>query len=128
MKIKTLFIISAVIATVYGIAFIIVPSQVCAIYDIEATPILSYMDQLFGAALLAIGIISWLSRNAEISASLKVIILGLLISNGIGFIVSLIGQLNNVLGSLGWLNVVIYLFLFVGFGYFQFSKSAAVKS
>jgi len=128
MKIKTLFIISAVIAVAYGIAFVIVPSQVCALYDIESTPILNYMDQLFGAALLAIGLISWFSRNAAVSEAQKAIILGLFIADGIGFIVSLIGQINNVLGSLGWLNVVIYLFLFVGFGYFQFSKPVVVKS
>jgi hypothetical protein len=122
MKLKVLFIITAIIAIVFGIAFVLIPSQVYSLYGIESTSGLDYMGQLFGAALIGIGLIAWLSRNATHSDARKAIILGFFIADGIGFVIALIGQLNNILGSLGWLTVAIYFLLSIGFGYFQFSK------
>ena len=86
------------------------------------------MGQLFGAALIAIGLIAWLSRNSEDSDARRAIILSFFIADGIGFIVALIGQLNEVIGPLGWLTVVIYLLISLGFGYFQFSKSSSSEA
>ena len=122
MKLKVLFIITAVIAIVFGVAFVIIPTQVYSLYGIESSIGMNCMGQLFGAALIAIGLIAWLARNAADSDARSAIILGIFIADGIGFVVALIGQLNDVVGSLGWLTVAIYLLLTIGFGYFQFSK------
>jgi hypothetical protein len=37
------------------------------------------------------------------------------------FVVALIGQINNVVGALGWGSVAIYLLLALGYGYLQFA-------
>jgi len=128
MKLEVLFIITATIAIVFGVVFVIIPTQVYSLYGIEADAGLNYMGQLFGAALIAIGLISWHSKNAADSDARKAIILSIFIADGIGFVVALIGQLNNVVNALGWLTVVIYLLLTIGFGYFQFSKPSSSKS
>ena len=83
---------------------------------------LNYMAELFGAALIAIGLISWQSKSINDVNVLKIITLSFFIADGIGFIIALVGQLNNVVNALGWLTVVIYLFLSIGFAYFRFSK------
>ena len=54
----------------------------------------------------------------------RAIVLALFIGNAVGFVVTLIGQLNNVNGALGWSTVAISLLLALGFGYFQFTKPA----
>lgn len=128
MKLKTLFIITSIVALVFGVVFVIIPTQVYSLYGIEADAGLNYMGQLFGAALIAIGLITWYSRNVADSDARKAIILSIFIAHGIGFVVALIGQLNNVVNALGWLTVVIYLLLTIGFGYFQFSKPSSPKS
>ncbi len=128
MKLKVLFIITAIIAIVFGVVFVIIPAQVYSLYDIESGAGLNYMGQLFGAALIAIGLISWQSRNAADSDARKAIILAIFIADGIGFVIALIGQLNEILGSLGWLTVAIYFLLSLGFGYFQFFKPSASES
>ena len=128
MKLEVLFIITATIAIVFGVVFVIIPTQVYSLYGIETDAGLNYMGQLFGAALIAIGLISWHSRNAADSDARKAIILSIFIADGIGFVVALIGQLNNVVNALGWLTVVIYLLLTIGFGYFQFSKPISSES
>ena len=128
MKLKTLFIITTIIVTVFGVLFVVIPTTVYSFYGIESFPALTYMSQLFGAALLAIGLISWQSRNAADSDARKAIIFSFFIADGVGFIVALIGQLNNVVNALGWGTVAIYLLLSAGFGYFNFSKTNSEKS
>jgi len=128
MKLNVLFIINAIIAFVFGVAFALIPAQVYSLYSIEAGAGLNYMGQLFGAALIGFGLIAWLARNAADSDSRRAIILAFLIADVIGFVIALIGQLNEIIGSLGWLTVAIYLLLAIGFGYFQFSKPSSSEA
>ncbi len=115
MKLKILFIINAIVAIVFGVAFVLIPAKVYSMYAIESGAGLDYMGQLFGAALIGYGLIAWLARKAADSDSRRAIILAFFISNGVGFVIALIGQLNEILGSLGWLTVAIYLLLTIGF-------------
>ena len=128
MKLKILFIINAIVAIVFGVAFVLIPAKVYSMYAIESGAGLDYMGQLFGAALIGYGLIAWLVRKAADSDSRRAIILAFFIASGIGFIIALIGQLNDVIGSLGWLTVAIYLLLAIGFGYFQFSKPSSSET
>ncbi len=128
MKLKILFIINAIVAIVFGVAFVLIPAKVYSMYAIESGAGLDYMGQLFGAALIGYGLIAWLVRKAADSDSSRAIILAFFIASGIGFVIALIGQLNEIIGSLGWLTVAIYLLLTIGFGYFQFSKSSSSEA
>jgi len=128
MKLKFLFIVTAIIAIVFGIAFAIIPAQVYSLYGIDSNAGLNFMGQLFGAALIGFALIAWLARNSADSDSRRAIILAFFISNGIGFVVALIGQLNEISGSLGWITVAIYFLLSLGFGYIQFSKPTSPEA
>jgi hypothetical protein len=116
MKLKILFIITAICAVVFGVAFLIIPTELYSLYAVDSTEGLNYMGQLFGAALIGLGLIAWFARNATDSDARKAIVLSFFIADGIGFIVALIGQLNSIVGPLGWLTVAIYLLLTIGFG------------
>jgi MFS family permease len=128
MKIKVLFISTAIVAFVFGVAFVIIPAQVYSLYGIESSAGMNYMGQLFGASLIGFGLLAWVARNAADSDSRRAIILAFFISDGVGFVVALIGQLNDILGSLGWLTVAIYLLFTIGYGYFQFSKPSSSEA
>ena len=126
MKLSTLMVINAVISAVFGIAFVLIPWQVLALYGSnESIPAFNYMGQLFGVSLVTIAVLSWLARNAEASVARKAIVLAFFIGDSIGFIIALIAQLGNVVNTVGWSTVAIYLLLALGFGYFQFSKSSS---
>ena len=128
MKLKILFIITAVCAVVFGVVFLIIPTELYSLYAVDSTEGLNYMGQLFGAALIGLGLIAWSARNANDSDARKAIVLSFFIADGIGFIVALIGQLNSIVGPLGWLTVAIYLLLTIGFGYNQFSKPSSSEA
>jgi len=122
MKLGTLMTINTIVAAVFGIAFVVVPGQVHSLYGVAVGAEINYVGQLFGAALIAFAVLTWTARNATASDARKAIILALFIGDFIGFVVSLIGQLGNVVNALGWLTVAIYLLLALGFGYFQIAK------
>jgi hypothetical protein len=125
MKLSTLMVINSIIAFLFGIVFVLIPWQVLSFYGIQPSPELNYMGQLFGGALLAFAVLTWTARNAAESDARNSIVKSMFIGDGIGFIVALIAQLNNVVNNLGWSTVVIYLLLAIGFGYFSFSKSSS---
>lgn len=125
MKLSTLMVINAIVAAVFGIAFVVVPGQVFSLYGVAEGAALKYTGQLFGSALVAFAVLTWTARDATESESRRAIVLALFTGDAIGFLVSLIGQLGNVVNVLGWSTVAIYLLLALGFGYFQFAKPAS---
>ncbi|MEE9599568.1 MAG: hypothetical protein V3V66_03825 [Anaerolineales bacterium] len=122
MKIKSLMVINAIVALVFGAGFILAPGQGISLYGVEETAALKYTVQLIGAAFLGFAVLTWSARNSPESEARGAIVLALFIADGVGFVLSLIGQLGNVLNALGWSTVAIYLLLALGFGYFQFAK------
>lgn len=123
MKLKTLFVVTTIVALLFGLAFVFIPTEVYSWYGVESNAILNYMGQLFGASLLGIAFISWRVRNAADSDARQAIVFAFFAADGIGFIVALIGQLNNVINSVGWTTVVIYFLLSLGFLIFLFKKA-----
>jgi hypothetical protein len=128
MKLKALFIITAIITIPFGVAMVIIPEQLYLLYGNESNVSLDYMEQLFGTALIGIGLICWQSRNLTNTEFGKIIVFALFIANGIGAVIALFNQLNNVVNVLGWVTVASYILLFIGYGYFQFIKSSLPES
>jgi hypothetical protein len=122
MKLNILMVANTIIAGVFGIAFVLVPGRVVSLYGVAGDVQLTYVAQLFGAALLALAVVTWLARNATDSDARRAILVGLAVGDGIGFVVALIGQLGAVVSGLGWSSVAIYFLLALGFGSFALRK------
>ena len=125
MKLGTLFIINAVIAGLFGLAFIFAPARTLASYGVTTDAQFAFVAQLFGAALLGYAVLTWSARNAGDSATRAAVVLALFVSDGVGFVIALMAQIRGVVNQLGWSTVVIYLLLALGFAYFQFTKAAS---
>ena len=124
MKLKTLMIINSIVAIVFGVLFVIVPTHVYSLYDFTADEHLVFMGRLFGGALIGFALLTWIARNATDSDTRSAIVYALFTADAIGFVVALIGQIHKVVNVLGWSTVVIYLLLALCFGYFQFIKTS----
>jgi hypothetical protein len=118
-------IINAVVAAVFGFAFLLVPGEIGAQYGVDSNAAMNYMGQLLGAAFIGFAVLTWWARNANDSTARRAIVLAFFIGNVAGFVVALIGQLNEVVNTLGWSTVAIYLLFALAYGYFQFFKPAA---
>ncbi len=124
MKLSTLLIVKAVISLVLGIAVALIPTVFMSLYAMTLDANGVYMARLVGALLIGVGLICWLNRNTG-AGSLQNTILALFVADTIGFIVSLLGQLAGLANALGWVNVVLWLLLALGLGYFRFIKPSA---
>ena len=125
MNLSLLFTVNAIVAAVFGLAFVIAPGQAASLYGVTADAQFRYLAQLFGAALVGFAVLTWVARNATASDARKAIVLALFVSNALGFVLALLGQMAGVVNTMGWSTVVIYLILALGFGYFQLMRASA---
>jgi hypothetical protein len=125
MNLKNLFLIAAIVSVVFGALFVLLPEQTLAQYGISMmTKAHILIGRLFGAALLSVGIVAWFARFMGAEAQ-DGIMLAIIVGNGVGFIVTLLAQLDGVVNNLGWSTVAIYLLLGLGFVYFKYLKPSS---
>src|SRR6185503_14151562 len=119
MKLRTFLIVAAVLALGYALGLILMPAFMNTTYGLGTSASEILLVRFFGVELLVLGLLTWLAKDLT-GASVRPIITGNLVGNAVGAIVALMGTLNGVMNSAGWSAVVIYLFLTLGFAYFQF--------
>ncbi len=123
MKLSTLFIITAVVALIYGVAFIVVPNSAMGLYGITLDLGAQFLGRYLGAAFLGFAALAWLTRNAETSQARRAVVVSFFVATVLGLLVAIYDKFAGAGNALVWLNVVIYLLLAVGFGYFTFMKT-----
>ena len=75
--------------------------------------------------MLALAVLTWLTRNIGSGEARSAILLSLFVFEGLGFMLSLIAQLTSVLGPTGWGFVIIFLIFAAALGYARFVKPEA---
>jgi hypothetical protein len=118
MKLNTLMILTAIVAFIFGLGFILAPLQSMSLYGNTLEGAGIFIARYFGAALLGYAFLAWFTRN---TAS-KGLMAGFFAAMVLGFAVALYDAIAGTHNGLVWLNVVIYLLLAIGFGYFSFIK------
>ena len=83
MDVRLFLAIAAVIAVVYGIGLILIPSVVLGLYGVESSASAVLGFRYFGATLLSLGLATWIIRESSDWTAIR----GLLISNAAGNIV-----------------------------------------
>ena len=125
MSVKTMLLVNAVVAGFFGLAFLFVPEHIAAIYGVTREPSLPYMGQLLGLNLAGIAVLCWFARDVPASETRTAIVRALFVTDGLGFVVSLMAQLRGVQNAIGWSTVAIYLLLALGWTYFIRAKPTA---
>jgi len=117
MRSRTLFILNSVIAVGYALAFFVATGPLLAMYGISPTPEGTFMARWFGVGLLAMGLTTWLARDAADSPAGRAIGRALAVSYGVGVVVALWGTLFGPFNQLGWIAVGFNALLGAGFAY-----------
>jgi hypothetical protein len=110
--------ISAVVAGLFGLGFVLVPGFMFSIYGIASAPASVLGFRLFGSALIAIGVLTWLLRDSTDWLAARALLLSVAVGNVIGLLLVLFATVNGTLSGMGWSAVLIYLLLLIGEGYF----------
>jgi hypothetical protein len=122
MKLNTFMMIAAIIALIFGVGFIVVPAASLQLYGTSTNLTGEFLGRYFGAALIGLAFVIWLTRNAAPSETRNGLLTGLFVTMVLGFVIALYDKFAGNANALIWLNVVIYLLLAIGFGYFAFMK------
>lgn len=125
MTLKNMFGFNAVLATIFGAAFVLAPAQVMALYGDPLPAQGLAVAQLLGAALVGVGVLTWRARLLAQADALRAIVPGLLVANAISAAVMVLAQLKGPGTVLGWLTAALYLLLAALYGYYQFRGSGS---
>jgi hypothetical protein len=125
---KRLFLLNAVIAGGYGIALLVATDPILDRYGITPNPEGAYMARWFGLELLAIGLVTWLAREAAESVGGRAIARALAVGYGIGVALALWGTLFGPFNILGWIAVGLNLLLGSGFAWFLYSGPRTIST
>jgi hypothetical protein len=117
VKLKTLFILNTVVSVPFGMGSVVAPHLFLSLFGATLGPAGAVMMQYGGAWLIALGLLSWLTRDAAESEAGRGITQALLIGYLVALVVSVLGQLAGALNALGWMPVVIQAFFVAGLGY-----------
>ena len=122
MKFSNFLVLAAIIAAVFGLAFLLVPTQLVALYGVKLTPATEVLGRVAGSAILGFAIIFWLIRNESGAEALKAALLAGFVANGLNCLILLHATATGLVNAYGWGQVAINGLLALGFGYFTFGK------
>ena len=108
MTIKMFFTIISVLALIHGAGFVLLPEQVAASYGMATSAPTVLMARLFGAALVGLGLIFWLTRDASLSSA-RIVFLVTIVGNTAGLIVVVLGTVARTLNAMGWIAAFLSL-------------------
>ena len=128
MKLKGFFIISAVLGLTLGLSFFIKPALVMSTFGVSAGEAHQHTARNFGSAVIALAVISWVTRDAGDSIARRAIILGLFTYFIFGSISIISFQLQGNANIYGWFIIVLHVLLALSFGYHLLVNRSPVDS
>src|SRR5262245_19673746 len=117
-NLRNLFIVNAVVALAYALGLLLGPKYLLSFYGLTSGTSELLEAQLFGASLIAIGLLAWFARDFNDQTARDGVVISLFFSDVVGFVVTLLATLSKVMKDAGWSAVVIFLVLALGYGYF----------
>lgn len=130
MSYKLLFVLSAIVAVIFGLGFLIVPDR--------ALPLLGTTEQyastifaarFFGFALFGLGLVLWFAKDASDEKVQRNLGIANLIISVVGLVMSLYATMagNAVIRTNVWVPIVLFLLGGLAYGFMIFLKPRMVK-
>src|ERR1700739_266254 len=117
MKLSTFSVVWAVIYIGFGLGLLLIPVKFMTTYGVTLDSGGAFMTRILGSSLTGFALIFWWNRKQPATARTQyVILLGSFIYNLLDLPVVLMGTLNHVMSSMGWIPVGLHVFLAATFG------------
>jgi hypothetical protein len=114
MSARLFLTISAVLGILYGLAFVLIPTQTAPIYGVPTDPHTILEIQFFGSALIMLGAIFWFARDFRDWDAVRGVLIATAIGSVVGGGVNLVGTFEGLLNGMAWTTTVVYALLIVG--------------
>lgn len=113
---RTTFLIHFIVALLFGLGFLLIPSVVGGWFGLTVQEPEIY--RLLGAAMLGFAVSSWLGYQAQDWASVRIVVLMEIAWTVLGSLVMLYALLFTGFPILGWINAAILVAFAIAFAYF----------
>ena len=127
MKAKYFLIVDAIILLLFAMGYLLTPQWILSQFDITVNDGGVMMDQLFGATVLGIAVLNWLSREAHYFEELRPVALANFVGHGLVFVVLLLQKMNGLGNGYCWFVIAFALIFTLAFGYFSFVHTGMEK-
>jgi hypothetical protein len=124
MNYRFMFALNSVVALLFGLGFLFLPTRVLGLFGTETFVSTLLVARLFGTAMLGLGLVLWFAKDVTDTAVQKGMGIALLVSAVTALIVTLFGTFasNAVIRTNGWVVMVVYVIIGLGYGYLLFLK------
>jgi len=126
VKLNSFLMIATIVAAIFGLAFLIAPSALVAMYGVTLTPATEVIGRIAGSVILGFAIVFWGARNASGAEAFKAVMMSGLIANALDALILLHATVTGLLNGLGWVQVLINGALAIGFWYFAYGKGKSI--
>ncbi len=123
MKRSTFLAISAILALLFGLGFLLFPQASVTAFGMEATPGVLSFARALGSILVGLGILNWMARNDRMSASLRAILWGNFIIQAILSVLNIFDITSGVVNASAWFGEVVHVLLAIGFLYYLYART-----
>jgi hypothetical protein len=128
MNRQTFMIVAAAVSVVTGLAALLAPAQLAAVFGVTLNDVGIAQTRLLGAAYLGYTAIVWLARDVRDLAAQRAIAVGNLLSWALSLVVTVAGIATGLAGAQGWLLVVLEVVFTAAWGYFAFVDQREVAA
>ena len=123
MKLSFFSKIWAFLYLTFGLGLLTVPKLFMSTYGVELDTSGQLMARILGSALVAYAIAFWINKNISTSEkSWYNLLLASCLYNVIDTPIVLLAVFNDTMNSLGWIPVLLHLFLGISMGAFLLKK------
>ncbi len=114
MNAKIFLTASAVIAVLFGLAFVLAPTAAGSIYGIPPDPHTALNARFFGSTLIGIAVVNWCAKDFRDWEAVRGILIANAVADAVGGGVNLLGTFQGLLNGMAWTSTIVYAALLIG--------------
>jgi predicted small integral membrane protein len=123
MTLRNMFLISSILMLLFALGLLLGAPTVLGLLKVKTGAGDNIIAQMLGAALIVPALLGWFARDVSEPGSRAAVVVPMFLFYAIEFVLMLLAVLAKTVGPSGWLLVVVFAALALGFGYFQFSRA-----
>ncbi len=112
---RTTFLVHAIISILFGVPYLLVPEMVGGIIQWDMS---DSAYRILGAAVLAIGVSSWLAYRASVWGEVRITVQFEIVWTVLAAAVTAWALFTGAMPTFAWLNLAVFVVFAVLFGYF----------
>ena len=111
---RSLLTVTAVVAVLYGLAFLLIPDGINALYGVPSAPHTALYTRFFGSALLGFGVINWFAKDSRSWDAIRGVLIGTAVTTAVGGLIALFAVVTGLSNAMTWASVLVNALLLVG--------------